>query len=55
MEDGERINQRAFMRNPGTPTTMWGLTWGVERVGLGGGGEREKKWNNCNSINNENK
>ena len=39
MKDGEGINQREFMHNPWT----WTTTWGGERVGLGGGGEREKK------------
>ena len=29
---------------------MWGWTMGVGR-GLGGGGQREKKWDNCNRIN----
>ena len=43
MEDGEGINQKTFMQNPWTWTTMWGLCWGGERVRLGGGKEREKK------------
>ena len=42
MKDGERIKQRTFMHNAWT--IIWGLAWGGEKVGLGGGGEREKKW-----------
>ena len=37
------MNQRTFMVNPWTQTAMWGLAWGEEKVGLAGGGEREKK------------
>ena len=42
MKDGEGINQTTFMHNPWTQTTIWGLAWGGERVGLDGGEEREK-------------
>ena len=43
MKDGKGINQRIFMHDPWTWTTMWGLTERSEREGLGGGGKREKK------------
>ena len=33
---------------------MWVLTVGV-RGGMGGGGQRGKNWDNCNSINNNKK
>ena len=44
MKGGEGIDQRTFMHKPCTRTTIWGLAWRGERVGLGGGEEREKKW-----------
>ena len=40
------------MKDPWTWTTVWGLTMGV-RVGLGGRGQKEKNWDDCNSINNK--
>ena len=40
------------MHDPGSLTMIWGLTEGGEKVGLGAGGTREKKHNNCNSTNN---
>ena len=43
MKDGEGINQRTFMDNPWTLTTIWGLTKGGERTWGDGGGDREKK------------
>ena len=32
------------MHTPWAWETVWGLTWGGVRVGLGGGGEKEKNW-----------
>ena len=43
MKDGRGINQRTQMHNLWTQTAMRGGAWGAEGVGLGGGGEREKK------------
>ena len=43
MKDGEGFNQRTFMHNPWTQTTIWGVVWVGEGVELGGGREREKK------------
>ena len=43
IKDGKGINQRTFMHNPWTLTTIWGLVCSGERVGLSGGREREKK------------
>ena len=43
MKDGERINHRTLMHDPGTQTTIWGLTERGERVALSGGGKREEK------------
>ena len=43
MKDGGGINQRAFMHHPWSQTIIWGLAWGGEKVGLGRGGEKEKK------------
>ena len=42
MKDGEEVNQRTFMHNPWTWTTIQGLAW---RAGGGAceGGQREKK------------
>ena len=50
----EGINQRTYMYNPWSRTTIWALAWGGERIGLGKGEEREKK-QDCNNINNKNK
>ena len=44
MKDIEGINQRIFMYNSWTWTTIWKLVLGGKRVGLVGGGDREKKW-----------
>ena len=55
MKDGEGINQRTFMHNPWTRTTIWGLAWDGEMVGMGVSGEREKSGNNSDSINNTKK
>ena len=44
MKDGERINHRTLMHDPGTQTTIWGLTErGERREALSGGGKREEK------------
>ena len=43
MKDGEEIKPRTSMRESWTWTTTWGATEGGEQVGLGGGGQREKK------------
>ena len=43
MEDGEGSNQRIFMHDPRTWTTIWGFAEGGERVGLGAGGKGEEK------------
>ena len=43
MIDGEEINQRTFMHDPLTRTTIRELTERGERVGLGEGGQRGKK------------
>ena len=51
MKEGKGTNQRTFMYDPWTWTTVWRLTVGREGVGLGGGGKREQSENNCNSIN----
>ena len=40
------------MKDPWTWTMVWGLTMELG-VGLGGGKQREEKWDNCNSINNK--
>ena len=40
------------MSGPWTWTTGRGMTMGVGS-GLGGEGQRGKKWDNCNSINNK--
>ena len=37
-------HKRTFMHDSWTQTAIWGWTEGGERVGLGGGGQREKKW-----------
>ena len=42
MKNSEGINQRTFMLNPWTWTTMWGLVWGGVWVGLGEGEEGGK-------------
>ena len=41
------------MKDPWTWTTVWGLTMEVGSE-LSGGGQREKKGDNCNSKNNKN-
>ena len=43
MRDGEGINQRTCMHNPWTRTITGALAWAGERLGLGGGEEKEKK------------
>ena len=40
------------MKDPWIWTMVWGLTMEVGDR-LGGGGQREKNWDNRNSINNE--
>ena len=40
------------MNDPQTWTKVWGLTVGVGS-GLGGGGQKGKNWDNCNSIDNK--
>ena len=52
VERGEGTSQRAYMHDPRTWTVVWGLTVGI-RGELGGGKQREKNWDNCNSINNK--
>ena len=42
------------MNDPGTWTTVWGLSVGAGG-GLGRGGQRGKNWDNCSRINNNNK
>lgn len=42
MKDGEGFKQTIFMHNPWTWTMIWELACGGMKVGLGGGGEREK-------------
>ena len=49
-EEGEGTSQRTCMKYPWTWTTKRGLTVG-KRGGLGGGGQKGKKWDNCNRIN----
>ena len=44
MKNGEEVNQRTFMNDPWTGTTIWWLTEGGEKVGLGGGGKSKTKW-----------
>ena len=39
MKGGEGVNQKIFM-----VTDNMGIDLGGEKVGLSGGGEREKKW-----------
>ena len=51
MKDGEGLTQGPCLHSPWTQTTICQLTWGEESVSLGGGGEREKEQDNCNSIN----
>ena len=44
------------MHNPRLQTTMWGLPWVGERVGLGDEEERKKKWEQLQQLkNNKNK
>lgn len=43
MKDIKEFNQRTFMHNLWTQTTIWGLAWGGEQVGRGGGRKTEKK------------
>ena len=43
MKDGEGINQRTFMNNQWTWTTIQGMTQGGERVGPGKGENAETK------------
>ena len=43
MKDGEGINQGTFIYNTWTQKAIWVLAWGSKKVGLDGGGEREKK------------
>ena len=46
---GEGTSQRTCVNDTWTWTAVWGLTVG-EGEGLGGKGQREKNWNNCNTI-----
>ena len=43
IKDGGGLNQRTFMHNRWTQTTIRGLAWGGEKMGPGRGEEREKK------------
>ena len=48
-KSGENCNS-INNNDPWTWPTVWGLTVGAEG-GLGGGRQREKNWDNCNSVN----
>ena len=48
----EGVSQRTCMNDSWTWTMERGLTVG-ERGKLGGGGQKEKNWVNCNRINNK--
>ena len=50
MNKGEGISQKTHMKDLWTWMMVKGLIM-EERDGLGGGGPRGKKWDNCNSIN----
>ena len=52
-QHGEGINQRTFIHNQWTQTTMWGLASGGERMYLDEGGKAGESGNNCNSLNNK--
>ena len=51
-KEGEGACQRTCMNDSWTWTMERGLTVG-ERGKLGGGGQKEKNWVNCNRINNK--
>ena len=45
MKEGEGVSQRTYMKDP------WTWTDYGSGARLGGGEQRDKKYNNCNSIN----